>query len=137
MLSTFIDLSRDQFDIITNIVHSEEVLDFSTLKYNTVINNSVGGCYGFNKKKFIEAGMENEEYERFGYEDRERHERFKILGYKIYRSSNPLYHLSHFRGKDSQIINPHTPINRSRLRKISGMSKEELLVYISKWEWVK
>ena len=54
-----------------------------------------GGGIFVNTQKYIEAGMENERFYGWGPEDFERYERWKGLGYRIYRSEGCLYHLSH------------------------------------------
>lgn len=108
--------------------------DHDTSPYIKV--NSVGGAVGFKKDSFIKAGMENENFQSWGYEDEERYNRFVKLGYAIFRSNCPILHMEHFIGRDSARVNPKTTINRSELRKVSNFSREELESYIKSWNWV-
>jgi len=61
----------------------------------------VGGAVFIRKDKFIMSGMDNEMHYGWGNDDFDRFERFKILGFKIFRTDNPLFHLYHPRGMNS------------------------------------
>lgn len=98
---------------------------------------SLGGAVCFNKKSFIEGGMENENFVSYGAEDRERKVRFKKLGYKIERTLGPLYHINHWVGVNSCSENPYMALNNIEEGKINNMTKEELLKYIDTWTWHK
>lgn len=98
--------------------------------------SSVGGCVIYNKKSFMEAGMENEEFVSFSDEDNERHHRFNILGYKVERSKGMIYHLDHWCGIDSSINNPHWAKCRELWNWIKTLDKEQMLQYIEdKFTW--
>jgi len=62
----------------------------------------VGGAVIVNKEKYLMAGGENEKYYGWGNDDFDRYFRYCGLGYNIYRANNPLFHLSHPRGNNSQ-----------------------------------
>lgn len=95
---------------------------------------SLGGAIFYNRLKFIEYGMENEHFIGWGFEDDERFYRFKTLGMKIYRTSNSLYHMSHF----SSSYNPqYITHNQNEMLRIQNMDKDQLKEEISKWEWNK
>jgi hypothetical protein len=121
----------------------ESNLDLSPLKDapvkgkggRKVPETSVGGAVFFNKEKFIEGGMENENMVSFGPEDCERNDRFTALGYKIDRTEGVLYHIDHWCGPDSSIRNPHFKRNHAELDKIRKMDKETLRQYIKTWPW--
>jgi len=100
---------------------------------DTPENPSVGGAIFFNKQKFFEGGGENENFISYGPEDKERYERFKKLGYRIARIPGNLYHFDHYIGINSSTRNPF--YNPGEYDKVKAMSKEELLEYVSKWEW--
>lgn len=94
-------------------------------------NNSYGGIILYNLDRFKRAGMENENFVGWGYEDYERWKRLEILGYRICRIEGPLYHLKHFiRKKDAAQIER----NRMEYKKVCSMSKGELERYVSSWE---
>lgn len=104
------------------------------MKYDT---KSLGGAVGFNKEKFIEGGMENENFISYGAEDSERMVRFYKLGYKIERTYGPnMYHIDHFVGPNSNISHPDYNNNCAEFAKIDAMTKEELQAYIKTWSWV-
>lgn len=98
---------------------------------------SKGGCYFFNKQKFIEGGMANENFVGWGGEDDELLHRFTKLNYKFYRLEGVLYHLPHDRTNNAK---PHHELyqnNMIELQRIIKMTKEELQEEIKTWSWVK
>lgn len=98
---------------------------------------SLGGAVAFNKKSFIEGGMENENFISYGAEDMERKVRFEKLGYKIERTLGPLYHINHWVGINSCSQNPHMAQNDLEYTKVKNMNKIDLLNYINTWTWNK
>ena len=77
-------------------------------------HNLVGGAVFVDKEKYIYCGCENEKHYGWGNDDFDRYYRFVNLGMKIYRTNNPLFHLSHPR------------INNSSYRSIFHMHKTSL-----------
>lgn len=65
----------------------------------------VGGAVFVDVQKFKDAGGENERHYGWGNDDYDRYYRFLAKGYPIYRTNNPLFHLSHPRGNNSQYHN--------------------------------
>ena len=77
--------------------------------------------------------MENEKYYGWGSEDSDRHERWKIFGYNIYRSSGCLFHLTHPRGINSKIRSVEYGVNtRVEWLRTTRSSVEELKTNFSK-----
>lgn len=99
------------------------------------IKNSVGGAVLWDRKSFIDAGMENENFISFGPEDVERYNRAKILGLEIRRSRGSLFHMNHFVGPDSSPRNPRFSSNTREEKKVSAMNKKQLQAYIDTWAW--
>jgi len=130
----FVHVPREEIDDVMGFVDNGETIELSQFNIHS---NSVGGAYGFKVESFLKAGMENEHFVRFGWEDVERISRFKKLGYKVYRSLGVLFHLDHFKGKDSNINNPDYIINRYEFNKVDKMTKPQLENYISSWEWLQ
>lgn len=97
---------------------------------------SVGGAVVVNKKKFFEAGGENENFVSYGPEDIEREQRWKKLGYRVQRVHGTLYHMDHFIGINSSNKNPHFTKGWIEYRKIDAMSKEQLKEYVASWSLV-
>lgn len=94
---------------------------------------SFGGAVGWNRKKFFEAGGENENFISFGAEDYERYERASKLGFKIKRTKGCLFHINHWVGVNSSTRNPYFNHNRAEYEKVKAMSKKELKEYIKTW----
>lgn len=98
---------------------------------------SVGGAIFFNKEKFIDGGMENENFISYGPEDAERFERFTKLGFVVKRTDGKLFHVDHWNGVNSSTRNPYIENNRAEWHKIKAMTREELIAYVKTWEWSK
>jgi predicted glycosyltransferase involved in capsule biosynthesis len=96
----------DTSEIIREFYLREMKIDILTKNENKMKliygDQMMGGAVFVNKKAFIIAGMENERYYGWGSEDSDRHERWKIFRYNIYRSSGCLFHLTHPRGINSK-----------------------------------
>lgn len=109
----------------------------SFVGFNPGSAESWGGAVFFNKKSFIEGGMENENFISFGPEDSERRERFTKLGYKVSRVKGPIYHLNHHKGLNSSKKHAYFKKNQAEFEKVLRMSKEELVEYVKTWPWLK
>lgn len=105
-------------------------------EYQNFGKSSMGGAVFWNKKVFIEGGMENEYFLSWGCEDWERFKRFTKLGYRIGRVKGPLYHINHARSQDSSEKNPHYHTNVHEFQKVDTMSTEQLKDYIKTWPWL-
>ena len=105
-------------------------------QYQNFGKSSMGGAMFWNKKAFIEGGMENEHFLSWGCEDWERFKRFAKLGYRIGRVKGPLYHIDHARSVDSSEANPYYQKNVEEFQKIDTMPAEELKEYIKTWSWL-
>ncbi|WP_312338162.1 glycosyltransferase family 2 protein [Sphingobacterium sp.] len=70
-----------------------KILKNSDQKFSST--TSVGGAIFLDRETFIKAGMENEQFWKWGPEDLERVRRLKILGYVTKRIQGPIYHLFH------------------------------------------
>jgi predicted glycosyltransferase involved in capsule biosynthesis len=62
---------------------------------------TTGGAFLVNRKEYIAAGMENENFYGWGEEDNERIKRMEIRNLSIYYAQGPLFHLWHPRGVNS------------------------------------
>jgi predicted glycosyltransferase involved in capsule biosynthesis len=116
--------------------------DFSILESKSNISTSdFGWIQFFNRKVYIEGGMENENFRGSSPEDKERFYRFTTLGYNVNRLDSFIYHLEHSRGRNSWPTsiqgNPYMQQNFELWNRIQTMNKEELLNYYSKQEYLK
>lgn len=94
----------------------------------------VGGGFFANLAKYIEVGMENENYYGWGIEDGERVTRWMRLNYNIKHVEGALYHLYHSRGVNSTF---HTVdqdyIKKKELHRIRTMPQKLLKNEIKEW----
>ena len=116
--------------------------DFSILDSKSKMYDAQYGHVQFlNRKSYIEAGMENENFRGSSPEDKERHYRFEKMGYKIGRIDDQVYHLEHSRGRNSWPHsiegNPYMRENFGVWERIQQMTGEELKEYYSSQEYLK
>lgn len=126
---------------ITDIIRKHYVInkELNFLKRNEAKmsllygNQAIGGAIIVNTQKYIESGMENEDFYGWGQEDNERFYKWKNLEFNIYRSEGCVYHLSHPRDingifKSSEYathaINMVNKIVNSTKEEISELSKK-------------
>ena len=127
-------------DLVNEFLNNE--FDFSVLesKSNTYTSD-FGWVQFFNRKVYIEGGMENENFRGSSPEDKERYFRFTTLGYKVNRINNWIYHLEHSRGQNSWPNsfqgNPYMQNNFSVWEKIQTMDKDKLFEYYTNQEYLK
>jgi len=55
----------------------------------------------------------------------------------VERVKGAMFHMMHWRGKDSSNKNPFFKDNWKELKKIRGMNAIELRDYVSTWTWIK
>jgi predicted glycosyltransferase involved in capsule biosynthesis len=79
-------------------------------KMKEMYRKPVGGVFFCNLDVYIDSGLENEQFYGWGVEDGDRYLRWTNSGYKIERTEEPLFHLSHPRGINSFIHNPDQSI---------------------------
>ena len=116
--------------------------DFSILDSKSKMYDAQYGHVQFlNRKSYIEAGMENENFRGSSPEDKERHYRFEKMGYKIGRIDDEVYHLEHSRGRNSWPHsiegNPYMRENFGVWERIQEMTGEELKEYYSSQKYLK
>lgn len=112
--------------------------DFEYLeRHSRIYTSDFGWAQFFNRKVYIEGGMENENFVAYAPEDKERFYRFSALGYNIGRIDDCVYHLEHARGQNSWFTNPYMQKNNHIWEKIQKMSKDELKKYYSEQDYLK
>ena len=67
----------------------------------------VGGAVFIGRKKYLQAGGDDENYYGWGNEDFERVIRWKTLGYRIFNTEGNLYHLYHPRYDNSKYLSSY------------------------------
>ena len=116
--------------------------DFDILdKKSKMYDAQYGHVQFLNRKSYIDAGMENENFRGSSPEDKERYYRFEKLGYKVGRIDDQVYHLEHSRGRDSWPSsvqgNPYMRENFEVWEKVQAMNTQELWDYYSSQEYLK
>jgi hypothetical protein len=86
----------------------------------------VGFCYFFNTLEFAKCGLENENFNTWGYDDIERFHRIRTLGNEIFYSDYFCYHLWHPRNSNQQYYDSGDK-GRTELSKYVNLSKSEYL----------
>lgn len=119
-----------------NNLKTGTIIDFNNINGDVISENSFGGCFFIKKDKYLEAGLENENFIAWGYEDNERYERFSKLNFCIsVYIKHPLYHLYHPPTKEANFNNPTIASQFQEYNKIKEMTKEELINYVNCWCW--
>jgi len=116
--------------------------DFSVLEKKHIENLSrYGHVQFFNRKSYIEGGMENENFKGSSPEDIERHHRFITLGYNVGRLDHWIYHLEHSRGDNSWPVsyekNPHMRDNLELWDYLQKLNKKQLKNYYASQKYLK
>ena len=115
-----------------------EDYDLSVLrKRSRVYDAKYGFCQFFSTKKYIEGGLENENFIAYGYEDDERYFRFHKLGYNVCRLDAHVYHMEHARTDNSWFTNPFIEHNKSLHDTLIEFDKEQLEEYYSDQDYLK
>lgn len=132
---------------VNNIPHILEKMDLHFIKENECTRGygmpevspnreSVGGAVFYNRQKFIECGMANENIVSYGPEDAELAWRFSKLSI-LKRVDGPLFHLTHARGLNSGESHHLARANHAEFRKILSMDAKQLRDYVETWNWKK
>lgn len=107
---------------------------FAKLKTRAT-RNSKGGAVFVNKKRFFDAGGENERMVNHAPEDLERWERFTKLGLKVSRVKGSIFHMEHWRGVNSHTEgHRHSKENQTEFTKIKSLGQQQLKEYIATWK---
>jgi len=122
-------------NLVTDFINND--FNFDILKSKSrVWDAKYGFCQFFNRKKYIECGLENENFVSYGYEDDERFYRFSKLA-KLERLDAWIYHLEHARTQNSWFTNPHIESNKKLWETINQMDKVQLKEYYSNVEYMR
>lgn len=113
---------------------SFDTLDKFSSGFRAMYGSAIGGAFLANTKKYIESGMENENFYGWGLEDGERFLRWQKLGYRIDQIEGKLYHLDHSRGGNSHFHNKTQKSFKWREKiRIGNQNKDLLKQEISNW----
>lgn len=96
--------------------------------------DSVGGAFFADRRRYLEAGGENEYFYGWGEEDKERYRRLQTGGWPVTRVPGRLFHLYHPVGLNSRFANAETERrSRQELARVTGLSRREIGGYVAAW----
>jgi len=128
--------SQDLFDEYFNTTMGDNDL-ITTLEKDFYINSStIGWCQVIRRKNYIDSFMMNENFAAWGPEDCELHYRLQLMGNKVDRIHDYVYHLEHSRSTDSWFSNPRWKENANLWEWIRRQDKEHLTKYYQNQEYV-
>jgi len=127
----FMCLPKQLFDM----VRENKILEINENEMELAHPQSLGGAFFFNKELYTKAGLENENFVSWGFEDNERVTRLNKLQMTISRVPGILIHLDHERTVNSAPNHPFYHQNMMEYNKINGMDKNSLESYINTWSW--
>lgn len=123
------------FEIYEQFVNA---LDTSVLDNKKTLSNSTIGWTQFvNRQKYIDSFMMNENFISWGCEDDEFYYRMSILGNRILRINNYVYHLEHSRTHNSWFSNPNFNNNYQLWNQIKTFDKNQLIQYYENQDYLK
>jgi len=127
-------------EMVSNFLNNN--CDFGILESKHNISTSdFGWIQFFNRKIYIEGGMENENFKGSSPEDKERFYRFTTLGYNVKRIDSYIYHLEHSRGNNSWPnsfhANPYMKDNFSLWNYLQTLNKQQLKEYYNNQSYIK
>ena len=105
--------------------------------YSTTTTSTIGWCQFIRKENYINSFMMNENFAAWGPEDCELYYRLNLLGNKVDRVNDFVYHLEHQRSNDSWFSNPSWQENMRLWGWIRSQNKESLIEYYKKQDYVK
>jgi predicted glycosyltransferase involved in capsule biosynthesis len=113
-------------------------LDTSTLdKRKSLSNSTIGWTQFINRQVYIDSFMMNENFISWGCEDDEFYYRMSVLGNRIARIDNYVYHLEHSRTNNSWFSNPNFNNNYQLWNQIKTFDKNQLIQYYKNQDYLK
>lgn len=130
----FMDIFDKVLDVVITTLNVENL---QMTDGNCIHPNSLGGAIFWNKQKFIEFGMENQNFISWGFEDNERLVRAQKFGLRIGRIDGPCWHMHHASSTNSANTSHQAYFdNQQEFHKVSSMNPVQIKEYIKTWNWV-
>jgi len=85
---------------------------------------------------FKRAGMMNERFRSWGFEEMELYIRLLKFGFRVLRTSGYAYHLGHPKTTNSSSRHPHYIDNVREYHKVFALNPRDLREYVKSWPWV-
>ena len=113
-------------------------LDVSVLdKKKRLSNSTIGWTQFVNRQKYIDSFMMNEYFVSWGCEDDESYYRMSVLGNRIKRVNDYVYHLEHSRTHNSWFSNPNFNNNYQLWNQIKRFDRRSLVEYYENQEYLQ
>ena len=113
-------------------------MDLTSLHpYANLSNSTIGWCQFIRRTNYINSFMMNENFHAWGPEDSELYYRLNILGNRVGRVNDYVYHLEHSRTNDSWFTNPLWKENFMLWNWIREQSGETILNYCREQDYVQ
>ncbi len=106
-------------------------------KISSISSSTIGWCQFIRRENYIKSFMMNEEFAAWGPEDCELFYRLNVLGNKVDRINDYVYHLEHARSNDSWFSNPNWQENVKLWEWIRRQDKETLVNYYQQQDYIK
>ena len=106
-------------------------------KHARIHNSTIGWCQFISRENYIKSFMMNENFHAWGPEDSEFYYRLSVLGNRIARINDFVYHLEHSRSNDSWFSNPLWRENTQLWHWIQSQSGETFLNYYQNQDYYK
>lgn len=121
-------------------IYDEFMNSFNTSildRKKTLSNSTIGWTQFINRQKYIDSYMMNENFISWGCEDDEFYYRMSILGNRIARIDDYVYHLEHSRTTNSWFNNPNFNNNYQLWNTIKTFDKTKLISYYEQQDYLK
>ena len=123
-------------DLVSRFINNDYDLSI-LLEQSKVYDAKYGFCQFYSTEKYIQGGLENENFIAYGYEDNERYHRFKLLGYNVGRYDGNVYHMEHERTPNSWFTNPYIENNKNLYEQILKFDTQQLQEYYKNQDYLK
>jgi hypothetical protein len=106
-------------------------------EHSRTSSSTIGWCQFIRRENYINSFMMNENFAAWGPEDCELFYRLNVMGNKVGRVNDFVYHLEHSRSTDSWFSNPLWQQNTQLWEWIRRQDKETLINYYKKQDYIK
>jgi GT2 family glycosyltransferase len=105
--------------------------------YSNMSTSTIGWCQFIRRENYINSFMMNENFASWGPEDCELFYRLNLLGNRVDRIDDLIYHLEHARSNDSWFSNPNWQENVKLWEWIRRQDKETIVDYYQRQDYIK
>tara|TARA_Y100000004_G_scaffold50510_1_gene55655 strand:- start:1721 stop:2533 length:813 start_codon:yes stop_codon:yes gene_type:complete len=100
-------------------------------------SSTIGWTQFYSKDAVVKGGMWNENFISWGAEDCEFYFRFNILGFKVGRLNNALWHFEHERTQNSHYHNPKFRENHELWQRLRNCTRDQVISYYNSQPYLK